>query len=178
MYRGPGATPPSVVGLPLLRTFPGRLFLLTTGLVAIIVAVQAVVAVPLSIQVVRRAAAFAWLVAAGWLAVLAISQNRKEFLWRVRRKLLLSYAFLGVVPVVLVLAFWISRLASFSTAIVKVTTSPAESTVSGLGVFVRVRWAFAGSVTVASSVADTRASAGSSAVTPAVLVNEPASMSA
>jgi serine phosphatase RsbU (regulator of sigma subunit) len=44
-------------------------------------------------------------VGSGWLAALAISRNRRAFLWRVRRKLLLSYVFLGVVPVVLIVAF-------------------------------------------------------------------------
>ena len=37
-----------------------------------------------------------------WLGSLAIARNRRAFLWRVRRKLLLSYVFLGFVPVVLI----------------------------------------------------------------------------
>ena len=36
---------------------------------------------------------------------LLIAQNRRRLLWRVRRKLLLSYLFLSVVPIVLVLTF-------------------------------------------------------------------------
>jgi phosphoserine phosphatase RsbU/P len=103
---GSGAVPPSaVVPLPLLRTFPGRVFLFTTGLLALIVAAQGLVEVPPALQLVRRIAAFGWLVGTAWIAILAFTQNRRAFLWRIRRKLLLSYVFLGVVPVVLVIAF-------------------------------------------------------------------------
>jgi len=39
------------------------------------------------------------------LASLAVWRNRRRLLWRVRRKLILSYLLLGLVPVVLVLVF-------------------------------------------------------------------------
>ena len=39
----------------------------------------------------------------GWRCC-AIAQNRRRFLWRVRQKLILSYVFLGFVPVLLVVA--------------------------------------------------------------------------
>jgi sigma-B regulation protein RsbU (phosphoserine phosphatase) len=66
---------------------------------------QEFVALPPSVLLLRRSAAFLWIVAAAWLAVVTVRQNRYAFLWRVRRKLLLSYTFLGVVPVMLVVAF-------------------------------------------------------------------------
>lgn len=60
---------------------------------------------PLALDALRRLAWISWLVAGAWLLVVAISRNRRAFLWRVRRKLLLSYVFLGAVPVVLMAAF-------------------------------------------------------------------------
>jgi serine phosphatase RsbU (regulator of sigma subunit) len=45
------------------------------------------------------------LAGAAWLSALTIARNRRAFLWRVRRKLVLSYVFLGFVPLVLVGAF-------------------------------------------------------------------------
>ena len=41
---------------------------------------------------------------AGWRSCCS-SRNRRTFLWRVRRKLILSYIFLGLVPAVLIVAF-------------------------------------------------------------------------
>ncbi len=102
----PGASaPPLVLGLPLFQTLPGRLFLLTTGLLALLFLADRVVDLPSLVLLFRRVVAFGWLAGALWLAGLAFTRNRRAFLWRVRRKLLLSYVFLGVVPVVLVLAF-------------------------------------------------------------------------
>jgi serine phosphatase RsbU (regulator of sigma subunit) len=89
----------------LLRTLPGRLLLLTSGLLLLTVGLQFFVTPPAFIDVFRKVVSLAWLAGVAWIVILAISRNRRAFLWRVRRKLLLSYLFLGVVPVVLSLAF-------------------------------------------------------------------------
>jgi phosphoserine phosphatase RsbU/P len=114
--RGPGASetarsssvpgsPPLELGAPLLRTLPGRLLLITSGLLLVIVGAQALVTLPPSVDLFRKVVSLVWLAGLAWLAVLAVSRNRRAFLWRVRRKLILSYVFLGVVPAVLIVAF-------------------------------------------------------------------------
>jgi serine phosphatase RsbU (regulator of sigma subunit) len=99
------AAPPVVLGMPLLRTLPGRLVLLTGSLLGLLFLVDVGVDLPPLLLLFRRVTTFGFGAGLIWLGGLAISRNRRAFLWRVRRKLLLSYVFLGVVPVVLVLAF-------------------------------------------------------------------------
>ncbi len=94
--------PPAVVSI---RSLPGRLFLLTSGLLLLIVVLQQIVTLPEVIIVFRRIVALAFIGSLVWLGSLAIARNRRAFLWRVRRKLLLSYVFFGFVPVVLILSF-------------------------------------------------------------------------
>ncbi len=66
---------------------------------------QLFVDLPDSVQLLRRIAAGAVLVAGAWIGIAALARDGRRLLWRVRVKLLLSYVFLGVVPIVLVLAF-------------------------------------------------------------------------
>lgn len=47
------------------------------------------------------------LMAVGWWAVHLARVARRRFLWRVRRKLLLSYVLIGVVPILLLVAFFV-----------------------------------------------------------------------
>ncbi|MGE3843976.1 MAG: PP2C family protein-serine/threonine phosphatase, partial [Vicinamibacterales bacterium] len=49
----------------------------------------------------------ALIAALGWAAWRLAAVARRRFLWRVRRKLLLSYMLIGVVPIVLVAAFFV-----------------------------------------------------------------------
>jgi phosphoserine phosphatase RsbU/P len=88
-----------------LRTLPGRLFVLSGLLLAGLLGLERLVQLPLFLEILRKVVSLAFFVAAAWLAVLLIGRNWRLFLWRVRRKLILSYVFLGFVPVVLVVAF-------------------------------------------------------------------------
>lgn len=99
------ASPPLQLGAVLWRSLPGRLVLLSSGLLLVLLAAGLVVDLPFVFDLLRRVAWISWLVGLGWLATLAVVRNRHVILWRVRRKLLLSYVFFGVVPVVLVVAF-------------------------------------------------------------------------
>jgi sigma-B regulation protein RsbU (phosphoserine phosphatase) len=91
--------------LPKSLFTPGRLFLLVSGLWMALFAAQQVWDLPPGVDLFRRVVAFGWMVGAAVLAGLAIARHRLAFLWRVRRKLILSYVFFGVVPVLLVVAF-------------------------------------------------------------------------
>jgi serine phosphatase RsbU (regulator of sigma subunit) len=63
--------------------------------------ISQVVTLPPLVEAFRKVVSFAVRVSILWLAVLAVVRYRQQFLWAVRRKLILSYLFLGVVPVVL-----------------------------------------------------------------------------
>jgi sigma-B regulation protein RsbU (phosphoserine phosphatase) len=89
----------------LLRTLPGRLFLLSSGLLLALVITQQFVALPPLIEIFRKVVSLAFIASGLWLAVVAIARNRRRLLWRVRRKLILSYVFLGLFPVALVVVF-------------------------------------------------------------------------
>lgn len=98
-------SPPLELGATLWRTLPGRVVLSTSAILAVLLAAGQLLDLPLAFDVIRRVAWISWLVGSAWLLVVAVSRNRQAFLWRVRRKLLLSYVFFGVVPVVLIVAF-------------------------------------------------------------------------
>jgi serine phosphatase RsbU (regulator of sigma subunit) len=98
------ASPPLELGA-LWRSLPGRLVLVSSGLLGLLLAAGLFGDLPFAFDLLRRVVWISWLVGVGWLVGLAVLRNRHVILWRVRRKLLLSYVFFGVVPVALVLAF-------------------------------------------------------------------------
>ena len=100
----PGA-PPSRRQFPYFETLPGRLFILSGVLVALLFVLRQFVTLPEIVDIFRKVVSIAFLVAAGWLGALVFGHNRRLVLWRVRRKLVLSYLLLGFVPVVLVALF-------------------------------------------------------------------------
>jgi sigma-B regulation protein RsbU (phosphoserine phosphatase) len=87
------------------QTLPGRLFLLSGALLLALVIVQQFVELPDLLSLFRKVVSLAFLGAGVWLLVVAIVRNRRRLLWRVRRKLILSYIFIGLFPVLLVAIF-------------------------------------------------------------------------
>ncbi len=87
------------------QTLPGRLFLLSGALLLVLVIVQQFVELPILLSLFRKVVSLAFLGAGVWLLVVAIARNRRRLLWRVRRKLILSYIFIGLFPVLLVAMF-------------------------------------------------------------------------
>jgi sigma-B regulation protein RsbU (phosphoserine phosphatase) len=90
---------------PIFRTLPGRLVVLSGLLLLLIVVAQQFVALPAIIETFRRVVSIAFIVGSLGLLVLAVTRTRRQFLWRVRRKLILSYVLLGLVPLLLVVLF-------------------------------------------------------------------------
>jgi sigma-B regulation protein RsbU (phosphoserine phosphatase) len=88
----------------LVRTLPGRLFILSSAILFPIFIARQIVEIPDFVDTFRKVVAFAWVVSLVWLAVLAVSRRSGRFLWRVRQKLILSYVFLGFIPVLLVVS--------------------------------------------------------------------------
>ncbi len=87
------------------RILPGRLLLLSGASLVAVWLLGQVATVPPVIEAFRKVASLAVRVSVVWLGVLLLVRHRRQFLWRVRRKLILSYVFLGFVPVVLVVVF-------------------------------------------------------------------------
>ena len=95
--------PPQQPNVQNFRTLTGRLYLLSSGLAVILFLAHLFVELPPFIALFRKVVHLSWIISGITLVVRAIAQNRRRFLWRVRRKLILSYLLLGVVPVLLVL---------------------------------------------------------------------------
>jgi sigma-B regulation protein RsbU (phosphoserine phosphatase) len=100
----PGLTPPPG-DFHFIRTLPGRAFLLSGLALLLLLVVQQVTAPSAPVEIIRKVVSLAFIASGVWLAGLTIVRARRRFLWRVRRKLILSYVFLAVVPVILVVVF-------------------------------------------------------------------------
>ena len=105
----PGDTPSrwSVWRTWLLRTFPGRALVLGIAIKAITWPLGFAVTLPAWLDAIDMVGSLALLFAAAYgLTRLAVWAKRR-LLWRVRRKLILSYVFVGVVPALLVITFFL-----------------------------------------------------------------------
>src|SRR5687768_3363291 len=91
----------------LLKTFPGRAIVLGLAIKAITWPLGSVVALPAWLDAIDMVGSLALLFGVAYgvtrLAVFA----KPRLLWRVRRKLILSYVFVGVVPALLVITFFL-----------------------------------------------------------------------
>jgi sigma-B regulation protein RsbU (phosphoserine phosphatase) len=90
----------------LLRTWPGRLFVVSAALKLVASLVRLRFDIPL-LAAVSTAASIGVAVSAGYFAWRLFVQIKRRLLWRVRRKLILSYIFVGVVPSLLILVFFL-----------------------------------------------------------------------
>jgi sigma-B regulation protein RsbU (phosphoserine phosphatase) len=91
----------------LLRTFPGRALVLGAIIKAITWPLGLLLPLPSALEAIDMVGSLALLFAAAYgLTRLAVWAKRR-LLWRVRRKLILSYVFVGVVPALLVITFFL-----------------------------------------------------------------------
>jgi serine phosphatase RsbU (regulator of sigma subunit) len=91
----------------LLGTWPGRLLLaggVLKGLAALIRLLTGAIAL---IDVVDGVGSLALIAAAGYVLYRLLLHAKRRLLWRVRRKLILSYIFIGVVPALLIVSFFV-----------------------------------------------------------------------
>src|SRR4051812_27549608 len=103
----PAAAPPPSPRELLFSTWYGRLFIAAAA-VKFFVAIWRVSAeLPTLVRVVSGAATIALAIAIGAFAWRLFTQIKRRLLWRVRRKLILSYIFIGVIPALLILVFFL-----------------------------------------------------------------------
>src|SRR5215510_5866813 len=108
----PGYVPPPDDPTPsprdlLLATWPGRLFLVAAGLKVVVAALRRATGLPDALEIVSSAATIGLILSVGYFVWRLFRLLKRRLLWRVRRKLILSYIFIGVVPALLIIAFFI-----------------------------------------------------------------------
>jgi sigma-B regulation protein RsbU (phosphoserine phosphatase) len=91
----------------LLRSWPGRLFIVSLALKFVVALLRLVVELPPVLRVVNTAATIGLAFSVLFFATRLVFLVQRRLLWRVRRKLILSYIFIGVVPVLLVIVFFL-----------------------------------------------------------------------
>ncbi len=91
----------------LLRTFPGRSLVLGLAIKAITWPLGFVITLPAAIDAIDMVGSLALLFAVAYGLTRFAVWSKRRLLWRVRRKLILSYVFVGVVPALLVITFFL-----------------------------------------------------------------------
>jgi len=92
----------------LLHTTGGRLFLAGIALKPACWLLRlAIGSEPLLVAIVDAIGSVALILAAGCLVVRLVPRRRRRRLWRVRDQLILSYVFIGVIPALLIVSFFV-----------------------------------------------------------------------
>ena len=103
----PAAAPQPTARAILFDTWPGRLFLISASIKLVVALWRMTGALPGAMSVVSGAATIGLVIAVGVLAWRLFVQIKRRLLWRVRAKLILSYIFIGVIPSLLILVFFL-----------------------------------------------------------------------
>jgi serine phosphatase RsbU (regulator of sigma subunit) len=105
----PGEVPPRwrVWRTWLLKTFPGRALILGAVIKAVTWPLRLAIRLPAALDAVDMVGSLALLFAAAYGLTRFVVWSKRRLLWRVRRKLILSYVFVGVVPALLVISFFL-----------------------------------------------------------------------
>jgi sigma-B regulation protein RsbU (phosphoserine phosphatase) len=90
----------------LFNTWPGRLFLVAAALKLLVAVLRRVMEVPGAIELLSSAATIGLMVSVSYFVWRLFLLMKRRLLWRVRRKLILSYIFIGVVPALLIIALF------------------------------------------------------------------------
>ncbi len=98
----------------LLHSWPGRLFIIAATLKILVALVRLVGDVPTFLRVSSTAATIGLAFSVLFFLTRLVFLVQRRLLWRVRRKLILSYIFIGVVPSLLILGFFLLSTAYFA----------------------------------------------------------------
>jgi phosphoserine phosphatase RsbU/P len=91
----------------LLNSWPGRLFIIAAAFKLVVSVVRIFGDLPRFLQVINTAATIGLAFSALFFITRLVFLVQRRLLWRVRRKLILSYIFIGVVPAALILGFFL-----------------------------------------------------------------------
>src|SRR3972149_6750592 len=91
----------------LLHSWPGRLFIVSTAFKLLVAVLRLAGDLPAFVRVVRSVATIGLAVSVSYFAWRLFIAVKRQLLWRVRRKLVLSYLFFGVLAVVSLAGFFL-----------------------------------------------------------------------
>ena len=91
----------------LLHSWAGRLFIFAASLKIVIGLIRQFVALPTFVSLLNSGATLAMAVSLGFFVWRLFLLMKRRLLWRLRRRLILSYIFIGVVPALLIIAFFV-----------------------------------------------------------------------
>ncbi|HEV3485390.1 MAG TPA: SpoIIE family protein phosphatase [Vicinamibacterales bacterium] len=103
----PGPVPDLSMRTLLLYSWAGRLFLAAAAVKVIVALIRAAGEVPAFVRILSTAATIGLIISVGYFVWHLIVLMKRRLLWRVRRKLILSYIFIGVVPALLIVGFFL-----------------------------------------------------------------------
>src|SRR5688500_10496846 len=99
--------PPSTPRDLLFRTWFGRLFLVAAALKFIVALMRLAGVLPDLSRAISGAATVGLIISISVFVWRLFVQIKRRLLWRVRRKLILTYIFIGVIPSLLILVFFL-----------------------------------------------------------------------
>src|SRR3954466_224923 len=91
----------------LLRTLPGRAIVASVAVKALIFVYGLVAALPAFLRVFDTLASVVVAIGGAYFLVRGLAFAQRRLLWRVRRKLMISYIFIGFIPSLLIVAFFL-----------------------------------------------------------------------
>ena len=112
----PGSRRPALPAAPelqrstrdlLLSTWPGRLFIISAALKLLVALLRLLGDLPLIISILSSAATIGLAISVSVFAWRLFLLTKRQLLWRVRRRLILSYIFIGVVPLLLIVILFL-----------------------------------------------------------------------
>ena len=102
----PDSTAASIRHL-LLHRWPGRLLIGALGLKVVVWILEGLFGTSTFVDLLNTLVRVALLIALAYFLSRVVVFTRRRFLWRVRRRLFVSYIFIGVVPALLLIAFFL-----------------------------------------------------------------------
>jgi phosphoserine phosphatase RsbU/P len=102
-----GTEPASTMRDLLLRSWAGRLFLISAGIKLLLGALRTLVTLPAFLDILGIAATLGLIISLSYFVWRLFVLSKRRLLWRVRRKLIISYIFIGVVPALLIIGFFL-----------------------------------------------------------------------
>src|SRR5690348_15140742 len=91
----------------LLRTVPGRAIVAGVVVKALVFLVSVAAPLPAFLRVTDTMASAAIAIGGAYFLVRGLTFAQQRLLWRVRRKLIISYIFIGFIPSLLIVAFFL-----------------------------------------------------------------------
>jgi sigma-B regulation protein RsbU (phosphoserine phosphatase) len=91
----------------LLRTLPGRAIVIGAAVKVVAFAITLVTTPPGFLRIIDTVGSVALVAGGAYFVARGLALAQRRLLWRVRRKLIISYIFVGFIPAILIVAFFL-----------------------------------------------------------------------